>query len=222
MGSFRLEQISLRRRGTSLLDRVTADIEAGRCTVLTGPSGAGKSTLLRVLVRLEEPTQGMAWYGESPLRSHDVCRLRRRVVLLAQTPLLLTDRIRDELAVGRPEAGADTPALLTRVGLPPEWADRPTAGLSGGEAARVCLARGLALGPEAVLLDEPTAALDPSSAAAVEDTVRDLVRWGRLVVVVTHDAALTRRLADHVIVLDHGRVAETGSPAAVTYLSAAE
>ncbi|MGH3327640.1 MAG: ABC transporter ATP-binding protein [Streptomycetales bacterium] len=218
MSGFRLEQISLRRQGTGLLDRVTADIEAGRCTALTGPSGAGKSTLLRVLVRLEEPTQGVAWYGGRPLRSHDVCRLRRRVALVQQTPLLLTDRICDDLAIGRPDVSEQAAGLLTRVGLPPEWADRPTAGLSGGEAARVCLARGLALDPEAVLLDEPTAALDPASAAAVEGAVRDLVVRGRLVVMVTHDAVLTRRLADHVIVLDHGRVVESGPPAAVTYL----
>lgn len=99
-------------------------------------------------------------------------------------------------------------------------AARGTEVLSGGQAQRLCLARALALEPEVLLLDKPTAALDAESAAVIEDLVTHTVRQGRVVVLVCHDAAQVHRLADTVIVLQAGRVVDTGPPDQVGHLGA--
>ncbi|MEU1981796.1 ATP-binding cassette domain-containing protein [Nocardia sp. NPDC019395] len=209
---FELDAVSLRRGSVTVLDSVGAEIPAGACTVITGRSGAGKSSLLRLLNRLDEPDAGRITFSGNALEHHDVLDLRRRVQLVAQHPILLTDTVFGDLCCACPtlsrEAGA---ALLQRAGLAPVFCDRPTAGLSGGEAARVCLARALAMGPQVLLLDEPTAALDPVATRAIEYTLGGFTAAGGTVVLVGHDPAQIRRLADRVITLDHGRIAEPGA-----------
>jgi putative ABC transport system ATP-binding protein len=215
-----LDRVGVRRGEAVLLDGVTCEIRAGACTAVMGPSGAGKSTLLRLLVRLADPSSGRIVLDGRPLAEWDVLALRRRVALIAQTPVLLTDRVIDDLRVGRPDLTAERAAmLLDRVGLSAGMADRATAGLSGGEAQRVCLARALVVGPEVVVADEPTAALDPVSAAAVERLVTGLVMEGVTVVLVSHDAAQVRRVADEVLVLEQGRLMGRGAPHGLDYLT---
>jgi UDP-glucose/iron transport system ATP-binding protein len=219
---FALEQVSVRRGGVVLLDAVTCQIPASACTVLAGPSGAGKSTLLRLLNRLEEPDSGTVCFRGQPVRDWDVLVLRRAVGLVGQAPVLLTSRVLEDLRVGRPGLGEDQAAqLLGRVGLPVSMLGRASAGLSGGEAQRVCLARALALEPEVLLLDEPTSALDAASAEAVEAVVTQLAAAGMAVVLVSHHIAQARRIASHALVLDRGRLAEHGPAGHVTYLKEA-
>ena len=100
--AFALEQVTLRRGDAVLLDGVTCEIAAGACTALIGSSGAGKSTLLRLLNRLDEPTSGVVRFHGEPLPDLDVLALRRRVGLVGQRPVLLTDRVLDDLRAGRP------------------------------------------------------------------------------------------------------------------------
>jgi putative ABC transport system ATP-binding protein len=217
--TFVLDAVSVRRGVALLLDDVTATIRAGECTAVTGPSGAGKSTLLRLLNRMLEPTAGRVILQGTPLPALDVLDLRRRVGLVAQRPTLLTGQVLDEVRVGRPDVPPEeVRSLLAEAGLPRDFADRATAGLSGGEAQRVCLARALALRPEVLLLDEPTSSLDPASAEAIERVVRDLSDAGGTVVLVSHDAAQARRLAGDVIVLRAGRLEEHGPPQEIAYL----
>lgn len=222
MGSsaaFALERVSVRRGDARVLDDVTCEIGAGAATALVGASGAGKSTLLRLLNRLEEPASGVVAFRGRPLASLDVLDLRRRVGLVGQRPVLLTETVLGDLRAGRPSLEESRAAeLLERVHLPASMLTRDTSGLSGGEAQRVCLARALAVGPEVLLLDEPTSALDAASALAVERTVRGLVAGGLTVVLVSHDAAQARRLADQVLVLRAGRLAEQGPADRVAYL----
>jgi putative ABC transport system ATP-binding protein len=104
--------------------------------------------------------------------------------------------------------------------LPAEFAARRTAGLSGGEAQRLCLARALAVEPEVLLLDEPTSALDGLIATLIADLARDHVASGGTVVLVSHDLAVVRRVAHHVLVLDVGRLTGSGPPAEIDYLEA--
>ena len=204
---FALDGVTVRRGGALLLDRVTCQLPAGACTALTGPSGAGKTTLLRLLNRLEDPDSGQLRLHGRPLPGMDVLALRRRVALVAQAPVLLTDRVLDELRTGRPGLGEEpAAALLDQVGLPATMLARRTNGLSGGESQRLCLARALAVRPDALLLDEPTSALDPVSTHAVEQAARSFIDTGGSVVLVSHDAAQTRRIADWVIVLNAGRL----------------
>ena len=219
MGGFTLDAITATRGPVRLLDRVSGCIEAGRCTAVVGPSGAGKSTLLRVLNRLEEPTAGRVLLDGRPIGEMDVPALRRRVGLVAQQPVLLTDRVADELRVGRHDLAAEqSSALLQRVGLPVDFATRPTAELSGGEAQRLCLARALAVEPEVLLLDEPTSAWDGLTAALIADLAHDHVVGGGTVVLVSHDLAVVRRVAHHVLVLHGGRLVAAGPPKEIDYL----
>lgn len=195
---------------------VTATIRSGRCTALVGPSGAGKTTLLRLLNRLEEPSAGEVLFHGQPVSSYDVLALRRRVGLVQQVPVILADTVLEDLRVGcRELTEAHAVGLLGRVGLPAEFVRRQTAGLSGGEAQRVCLARALAVGPEVLLLDEPTSALDSFAAAAVERVIRGLVIDGLTAVLVSHDLRQARRLADEVLVVHGGTVVESGPTARV-------
>lgn len=216
--AFALEGVSVRRGDALVLDDVTCRIGPGMATALVGASGAGKSTMLRLLNRLEVPAAGVVRLHGEPLPSLDVLQLRRRVGLVGQQPVLLTDTVLEDLRVGRPDLTADhAGALLQRVHLPAEMLTRGTEGLSGGEAQRVCLARALAVGPEVLLLDEPTSALDAASAQVVEQTIQDLIAGGLTVVLVSHDSAQARRIADQAIVLDAGQLAEQGPAEETAY-----
>lgn len=213
MEGFRLEQVMVTNGAVTLLGQVSASIPAGRCTAVMGASGAGKSTLLRLLNRLTEPTVGLVWLDGVPLAQLDVLALRRRVGLVAQAPVVLTDQVLDEVRVGRPDLTEDRALeLLARVGLAPGFGARSTAGLSGGEAQRLCLARSLAVEPQVLLLDEPTSALDGPSAAVIATLVRGHVNNGGTVVLVSHDHALVGSLAEQVLVLEQGELVADGRP----------
>ncbi|MGW0208980.1 ABC transporter permease [Streptomyces sp. NPDC003233] len=186
---------------------------------MVGASGADNTTFLRLLNRLEEPTAGTVTFQDRPLPDWNVLPLRRRVTLVGQQPVLLTDTVLDDLRVGRADPDRrEAAALLDRAHLSAAYVDRATTNLSGGEAQRVRPARALAVSPQALLLDEPTSALDAVGTAAVEGVIRELVAGGLTVVLVSHNTAQTRRLSDHVLVLDHGRLAEQGEADHVDYL----
>jgi putative ABC transport system ATP-binding protein len=215
---FTLDAVTVERDGKTLLRAIQAEIPEASCTAVVGASGAGKSTLLRLLNRLVDPTAGTVFFQGRALPDLDVLRLRRRVGLVGQQPVILTSRVRDDLQVGRPDLSDDRArALLDQVGLDSAMLDRSTDGLSGGEAQRVCLARALAVEPQVLLLDEPTSALDAGSAKAVERTVRALVDSGLAVVLVSHNTAQARRLADQVLVLNDGRLADSGRAERIAY-----
>lgn len=213
LDGFLLERVSVVRGGATPLWQVSAHLPAGRCSAVMGASGSGKTTLLRLLNRLIDPTAGRVLLDSVALTELDVLALRRRVGLVAQAPVLLTDAVHDEVRVGRPDlSDGRVTELLARVGLGEQFATRPTAGLSGGEAQRLCLARSLAVEPEVLLLDEPTSALDGLSAAVIATLVRDHVNEGGAVVLVSHDPALVGGVAERVLVLDHGRLIADGRP----------
>ena len=210
---FSLERVTVRRGGTLLLDQVTCQIPAGACTAVTGPSGSGKTTLLRLLNRLDDPDAGRVCLDGRPLPDLDVLALRRRVALVAQAPVLLTGQVLDELRAGQPDLGEqDAAGLLDQVSLPPAMLSRGTAGLSGGEAQRLCLARALAAGPQVLLLDEPTSALDAVSARAVEQAAKSFTASGGSVVLVSHDPGQTRRVASQVLALRGGTITTVKEP----------
>lgn len=221
MRGFVLEEVTLVRGGSMLLDGVSACIARSRCTAILGASGSGKSTLLRLLNRLAEPTSGRVLLDGTGLPELDVLELRRRVVLVPQRPVMLADLVADDIRVGRPGLPEERVAeLLTRVGLAATFAQRRTGELSGGEAQRTCLARSLAVEPEVLLLDEPTSALDGANAAVIAEVARAHVADGGTVVFVSHDLDVVRGLADTVLVLDRGRLVGSGGPDDVDYLAA--
>ena len=184
-------------------------IGAGATAVL-GPSGSGKSTLLRLLDRLADPDAGTVRFRGEDVRSLNPLDLRRRAVLVPQLPAPLPGTVAANVRYGPGLVGreVDPLPLLAMAGLSDEFAERDAGRLSVGEQQRMMLARALALDPEVLLLDEPTAALDDEAKEGVERTLTGLRgRSGLSLVVVTHEAAQAERLAERVVRLVGGRVA---------------
>jgi ABC-type multidrug transport system fused ATPase/permease subunit len=156
-------------------------------------------------VRFEEPRSGRVLLDGIDVRTLDARALRRAVGLVAQTPAMLEGTVRDNLAYGLPAtpAAGDGPWLeaLAACGLDPDYLDRDARRLSGGETARVAIARALARSPRALLLDEPTAGLDPRAAARVEATVARIAAGGLAVLLVSHDARQHVRLSRRTVTL---------------------
>lgn len=202
--------VSIRRGGRALLDRIDIVVEPGPLTVIMGPNGAGKSLLLRVLATLIRPDAGMVtWGGAVPDRGR-----APRLGFVFQKPVMLrrsaVDNVRYALkAAGIPRGERDDRAVaaLAAAGLD-RLAGSPARVLSGGEQQRLAIARALATGPEVLLLDEPTANLDPAATQAIENQVVAAHRAGTTVVFVTHDLGQARRLANDVVFMHRGQVAE--------------
>ncbi|WP_406603577.1 ABC transporter ATP-binding protein [Nocardia aurantia] len=211
MHSIVLDKVSVTFGHRTVFTDLDVVFPGGRCTALVGPSGVGKTTLLRLLNRLAEPSSGVIGLDGVPLADLDVLELRRRVGLVPQQPVLLTEVVLDEVRVGRSDLlEAEVAGLLDRAGLPESFLHRRCAELSGGEAQRVCLARGLAVQPEVLLLDEPTSALDERAAAVVADLVRGHVAAGGAVVLVSHDSTFVGTVADEILLLEQGRLSHLG------------
>jgi putative ABC transport system ATP-binding protein len=180
-------------------------------TAVLGRSGSGKSTLLRLLNRLAEPDRGTVRFRGADVRELDPLELRRQAVLVPQLPAPVPGSVADNVRYGPALLGRrpEPEPFLRMAGLDGGFAERDAARLSVGEQQRVMLARALALEPEVLLLDEPTAALDDDAKQGVERTLAELARRSGLsLVVVTHERAQAERLADRVVRLDDGTVAE--------------
>ncbi|MFD7970105.1 ABC transporter ATP-binding protein [Streptomyces clavifer] len=208
-------------RGTTALDTVSCAVPAGSFTAVVGPSGSGKSTFLQCAAGLDRPTSGTVRIGGTdlgPLSEAALTRLRRdRVGFVFQSHalnLVPSLSIEENVVLPLVLAGADPAGagvlargreLLTRVGLAGRGKDGPST-LSGGQQQRVAVARALVTEPDVIFADEPTASLDPESAALVMALLRDAVRVdGRTVVMVTHDP-VAASWADTVLTMDGGRL----------------
>jgi len=204
----------IRRGGRALLDGIDIAIEPGPLTVIMGPNGAGKSLLLRALASLLPVDAGLVtWAGTAPDRGR-----APKLGFVFQKPVMLRRSAIDNVVyalkvagVPKTERAARALEALRAAGLE-RLAGSPARVLSGGEQQRLAIARALATRPEALLLDEPTASLDPAATLAIEEQVRRAHAAGTTVVFVTHDLGQARRLADEVIFVHRGRIAER-SPA---------
>jgi len=203
------------------LKGVSLDVAPGRCTALIGGSGAGKSTLVFLLLGFVRPHQGEVIVNGVSLADIDAGWWRRQVSWIGQNPVIFHGTIRENLRMGRPDAGEDdvvaaarAAGLLDVAGRLPQGLDTPVgeqgAGLSHGEAQRVALGRVFLKNAPVLILDEPTAGVDPGTARLVMDSIESL-RAGRTVLTVTHRLADIHR-ADRIVVLEEGRVIEAGSP----------
>ncbi len=189
------------------------EIPRGEITCIVGPNGAGKSSLLRLLNFLESPTSGQIIFDGHPVNGQVPLALKRRVTTVFQRPLLLSGSVYENVAYGlklRGEKGIEARVrqVLERVGLA-EFARASVRTLSGGEAQRVALARAIVIEPEVLLLDEPTANLDPYNGSLIEKIVASLNReQGTTIVMVTHNVFQAKRLAHRVAFLLGGREIE--------------
>lgn len=208
---FELRGVTVSLGGQTVIGRADARIEQGELLSVVGPSGAGKSTLLRCLDRLTEITSGEIDFMGAPLRGLDPLTLRKRVGMVFQLPVMFEGTVSDNVnfpaTLGGPEADVD--GLLTKVGLATSFAPKNAARLSVGEQQRVCLARTLANRPEVLLLDEPTASLDPANSRLIEDLVLRLKAEGMTIVLVSHNLDQAGRLADRVLLMRSGETVGT-------------
>jgi len=219
-----LADVSCRLGGVDILDGVALQVDAGRLVAMVGPNGAGKSTLLGVLAGDLAIARGTALLDGRDLSSWTPRDLaRRRSVLPQSYEVSFGFSVREVVAMGRfpwtsaDDVGRDEQIIADALEQTDtaHLADRVFRTLSGGERARVSLARVLTQDTEVVLLDEPTAALDLRHTEEVLGLARGLVAAGRTVVVVAHDLSLASAYADDLVVVDHGRVVAHGAPADV-------
>ncbi|MCA8906808.1 MAG: ATP-binding cassette domain-containing protein [Rhodospirillaceae bacterium] len=200
-----LQGLVIERGGKRLLDGLTARLPRSGITAVMGPNGAGKSLALRAIMGLIPVNSGAVWMHPS---------VAGAVALVFQRPVLLRRSVRANLAHALKVFGVprrERPQRLTeliRLGGLTNLADRPARALSGGEQQRVAMVRAFAAQPRLLLLDEPTASLDPQHTGAIEWLIRTAAEGGAKVILVTHDNGQAHRLADDVLFLHHGRALE--------------
>ena len=208
--------------GKEILKNISETISKGEKVVIIGPSGAGKSTFLRCLNLLETPDSGQIFFEGKDItnKKTDIDLIRRNMGMVFQhfnlfphltvmqnitlSPVTLKLKSKEE-------AKETALQLLKRVGLE-EKADVYPSTLSGGQKQRIAIVRALAMNPEVLLFDEPTSALDPEMVGEVLAVMKELANDGMTMVVVTHEMGFAREVADRVIFMDNGYIAEEGAP----------
>ena len=226
MTAFEVRGVSYLYQQLTALSEVSVRVEAGERVALLGANGSGKSTLLRILAGLYYPHQGeVLFFGESLTEqrlqeSEFFYRFRRKVGIVFQNPdmQLFNPTVFDEVAFAplqlqwpKPQIRERVNAMLNTMGVF-HLRDRPPHRLSGGEKKRVALASVLILDPDVLLLDEPSAALDPASQSQVVDLLASWSQGGKTVVTATHDLDTLDAIADRCYIFQSGRLEAEGTP----------
>ncbi|MCY8977647.1 amino acid ABC transporter ATP-binding protein [Bacillus atrophaeus] len=208
-----------------VLDGIDLEVKRGEVVAIIGPSGSGKSTLLRCLNLLERPDQGLIEIGEAKLNAEKYTRkeahqLRQQTAMVFQNYNLFKNKtalqnITEALIVSqkksREEANRIGMDILKQVGLEHKANSYPIT-MSGGQQQRIGIARALAVNPHAILLDEPTSALDPELVAGVLQVIQSIAEKQTTMIIVTHEMAFAREVADKVIFMADGHIIEQGTP----------
>lgn len=213
MSCISVNDVSKNLDGKNILNGVNLEAGKGEILALVGPSGSGKSTLLRCMNRLIDIDEGRVELEGKNIREYSPIDLRRSVVLVHQESVMLPGTVRDNVSYG-PSLFEDVDEkhidrCLNDSGLGREIKSRDACKLSGGEKKRVALARALALRPKVLLLDEPTAGVDPKRIEMVEKTIVEFSRTHELTVIwVTHNVEQAKRVSDRIANLKNGAVVE--------------
>ena len=208
---FYVSHIRHNYNGRLVLDIDDLTIQRGELFAIVGPSGAGKSTLLRLLNFLESASAGIIRYKDQPTPSLD---LTRQITTVFQHPILLHRTVRENVEYGlrlrdqRDDKRVEE--IIARVGLA-AFAASAADSLSGGERQRIALARALVLKPDVLLLDEPTANLDPHNVSLIESIIREENQRGTTILLVTHNVFQAKRLAQRVGLLLNGKMIEVAT-----------
>lgn len=205
-----------------VLKSVNFHVQKGEVVCIIGPSGSGKSTLLRSLNLLEIPESGeIIFKGENVLNgTQQVDLYRQKVGMVFQSFNLFNNlHVLDNLIMApitlkimeKPQAIIKAQELLKMIGLSEKEFSFPKS-LSGGQKQRIAIIRAMMMNPEIMLFDEPTSALDPEMVGEVLKAIKDLADKGMTMIVVTHEMAFAREVADRVVVMDQGQIIEEGTP----------
>lgn len=218
--AFNIRNLTVEFTGNRVLDIDQLDFAAEKIHALIGPSGAGKSTLLRVLNLLQKPDTGQVMFFGRPLSFTGPEKLatQRSMAMVFQKPAMFSGSLYHNVALGlkirrekAQEIKTTVHQVLETVGLA-DLANRSALTLSGGEAQRAALARALVVNPKILILDEPTANLDPANVSIIEDIIRKIhAQTGITIIIVTHNLYQARRISEHTVFLNKGKVVETGS-----------
>ncbi len=204
-----------------ILKNINISVSKGEVLALIGPTGAGKTTLLRLIDLLDLPASGKIYFDGMDVTQSGSIRLkaRRRMAFVLQKPVVFNTSVYDNIAYGLKWRGARESSLRQKVSGILEMVDllayknRNARTLSGGEAQRVAIARAIVSEPEVLLLDEPTANLDPISASKIEELITNIIhRYDTTIIMATHDMSQGQRLADRIGVLINGELLQTGDP----------
>jgi len=208
-----------RLNGQDVLRNIDLRIDRGEIFALIGPTGSGKTTLLRLLDLIDTPSQGRVYFDGTDVTESAGQRLeaRRRMAFVLQKPVVFNTSVYDNVAYGLRWRGISRDNIRNRIDEVLEMVDltdfrkRNARMLSGGEIQRVAIARAIATTPEVLLLDEPTANLDPVSTAKVEELISDIIQlYHTTIVMATHDMSQGQRLAGRVGMLLNGEILQTG------------
>ncbi len=213
-----------RYKDSDILKDINLTINRGEVFALIGPTGSGKTTLLRLLDLLEVPSSGRIYFDGSDVTTSKSLRLkaRRRMSFVLQKPIVFKMSVFDNVACGLRWRGerkdiikVKVDSALELVGLS-DYHSRDARALSGGETQRVAIARAIVVEPEVLLLDEPTANLDPISSSKIEEILARIIRERKMTVIMaTHDMSQGQRLAQRVGVMMGGRILQMGSPSEI-------
>ena len=216
-----IEVIGLHQRYSErdILKNINISVDKGEAFALIGPTGAGKTTLLRLIDLLDAPTSGKIYFDGIDVTESGRVRLetRRRMAFVLQKPVVFNTSVYDNIAYGlkwrginRGDIEQKVGGILEMVGLS-AYKNRNARTLSGGEAQRVAIARAIAIEPEVLLLDEPTANLDQISTSRVEELITNIIhQYDTAIIMATHDMSQGQRLADRIGVLINGEILQTG------------
>lgn len=208
-----------RHGGQDILKNINLRVDRGEVFALIGPTGAGKTTLLRLIALIDTPASGKVLFNGVDMTASEKVRLeaRRRMAFVLQKPVVFNMSVYDNVACGLRWRGMGAghirdkvSRILKTVGLA-DYKSRNARTLSGGEVQRVAIARAIAIEPEVLLLDEPTANLDPVSASRIEELIAGIIKRDAITVIMaTHDMVQGQRLADRICVLVNGEIIQTG------------
>ena len=204
-----------------VLKDIDFDVDKGDVTCIIGSSGSGKSTLLRCINLFETPTAGEIYFhGEDVTKTKSAPKYREKVTMVFQSFNLFNNMAvlanctigpRKVLKMKKSEANDVAMKYLELVGMSAYVNAKPRQ-LSGGQKQRVAIARALAMSPEVILFDEPTSALDPEMVGEVLEVMKELAKTGLTMIVVTHEMAFARDVANKVVFMDGGVIVEEGAP----------
>jgi tungstate transport system ATP-binding protein len=221
MALLRVENIGQAHDGIEILSDINLSLERGEVFALIGPTGSGKTTLMKLIDLLTKPSFGSIYFDEVDVTEVESDRLvaRRRMSLVQQKPIVFSMNVYDNVAAGLKWRGIAKDSMrgkvehaLELVGMA-DYADRDAKTLSGGETQRIALARALVVEPELLLLDEPTANLDPNSASKIEEVIEHVIKEHEIsVFMTTHDMVQGQRLSHKIGVLIDGRMLQIGKP----------
>ena len=203
-----------------VLRGVNFELGAGERVVVLGPSGSGKSTFLRCINRIEEPTAGEIYFGDTLITDKNIQKIRQDIGMVFQhfnlinnltvmknltlAPVIL--KLMDEEAAEKKARG-----LLRHIDLLGK-AEAYPASLSGGQKQRIAIVRAMMLNPKVMLFDEPTSALDPESIGDVLSLIREVAKAGMTMMIVTHEMNFAKEIATRIVFVDEGRIIEEGTP----------